>query len=161
MKYVDRPGTGVSIHVDASPETVWEVVSDINLSARFDTELQRAEWLDDDPAVGARFAGFNAHPRIGEWQVVCRVDWYEPGRSFGWRVTGDDGSPGQWRFTLEPEDGGTRLRFDAQMGPGRSGLNPAIDAMPDREDDIVARRLGEWAQNMTKVVEGTKAIAEG
>ena len=43
----------------------------------------------------------------------------------------------------------------------RTGTVLEIDAMPDREDDIVARRLGEWAQNMTKVVAGAKTIAEG
>ena len=137
MKYADSPGAGVSIHVDASPEAVWAVVSDINLSAEVGTEVQRTEWIEpsDGPALGATFRGHNKHATLDmEWSVVCRVDWCEPGRSFGWRVTGDDGGPAQWVFTLEPEGDGTRLRFDAVMGPGRSGLNPAIDAMPDREE---------------------------
>lgn len=41
MKSVDRAGTGVSIQVEASAETVWQVVSDIKLSDRFDPELKR------------------------------------------------------------------------------------------------------------------------
>jgi hypothetical protein len=32
--------------------------------------------------------------------------------------------------------------------------------MPEREDDIVANRLGEWRENMTLTVEGIKARAE-
>ncbi len=162
MKYHQQPGTGVSVHVDAAPEAVWAIVSDINLPARYDTELQKAEWIEPatGPAPGATFAGFNKHELIGEWQVVCRVDWCEPGRAFGWRVTGDDGGPAQWVFTMTPEGDGTRLRFDAQMGPGQSGLNPAIERMPDREDAIVANRLAEWSKNMTKVIEGAKALAE-
>lgn len=162
MKYDELPGTGVSVHIDATPEAVWEVVTDINLSAHHNTELQRAEWIEPatGPELGATFAGFNKHELIGEWQVVCRIDWCEPGRAFGWRVTGDDGGPAQWVFSMAPEGDGTRLRFDAQMGPGRSGLNPAIEQMPDREDEIVARRLAEWSKNMIKVIEGAKAQAE-
>jgi hypothetical protein len=66
-----------------------------------------------------------------------------------------------WRFELEPVGERTRLRMSARMGPGPSGLTPAIEARPDREDDIVERRLGEWRTNMTATVEGMKAIAEG
>lgn len=163
MKYADTPGTGVSTHVDASPDAVWAVISDINLSSAFDTELQRAEWIEPatGPAVDATFRGFNKHEKMGmEWDVVCRVSHCEPGRSFGWQVTGDDGGPARWLFTTEPEGDGTRLRFDAVMGPGRSGLSPAIDAMPDREADIVAGRLSEWMTNMAKVIDGAKARAE-
>lgn len=163
MKYDDRPGTGVSVYVDTSPDAVWAVVSDIELSARLDTELQKAEWIEpaDGPAVGATFRGFNKHQTIDmEWDVVCRIDWCEPGRTFGWSVTGDDGGPARWLFTMEPEGAGTRLKFDAVMGPGRSGLNPAIDAMPEREHDIVANRLQDWVANMAKVIEGAKAEAE-
>lgn len=164
MKYHHTPGTGVSIHVDASPDAVWAVVSDINLPAQFDTELQKAEWIEPatGPALDAEFRGFNRHQKMGrEWDVVCRVSHCEQGRSFGWQVTGDDGGPARWLFSMEPEGDGTRLSFDAVMGPGRSGLSPAIDAMPDREDDIVAGRLAEWAANMAKVLEGAKARAEG
>ena len=46
------------------------------------------------------------------------------------------------------------------MGLGPSGLTPAIEAMPEREEEIVARRLGEWEANMTATIEGVKAIAE-
>lgn len=46
------------------------------------------------------------------------------------------------------------------MGPGPSGLTPAIEAQPDREDDIVANRLKAWAANMARTVEGIKDLAE-
>jgi hypothetical protein len=46
------------------------------------------------------------------------------------------------------------------MGPGRSGLNIAIDAMPDKEERIIERRLSEHRANMTATLAGIKAIAE-
>jgi hypothetical protein len=42
-----------------------------------------------------------------------------------------------WRFTLKPDGEGTLLEQWYQMGPARSGLNIAIDAMPDKEAKIV------------------------
>ncbi len=47
------------------------------------------------------------------------------------------------------------------MGPGPSGLTPAIEAQPDKEERIVARRLDEWRTNMQATVDGIKSIAEG
>jgi len=54
----------------------------------------------------------------------------------------------------------TRLWFHSTMGPGPSGLTPAIEAKPDREDDIVVNRLKDWAANMARTVEGIKGLAE-
>ncbi|MEM7275831.1 MAG: hypothetical protein AAF547_22335 [Actinomycetota bacterium] len=66
----------------------------------------------------------------------------------------------RWRFDLAPEGPGTQLRFSAEMGPGRSGLTPIIESMPEREEDIVAFRLEEWMGNMRATVDGIKARAE-
>ena len=62
-RYADGPGTEVSKVIAASPAELWEYVSDINLSKRFSTEFQGAEWLDGatEPAVGAQFRGTNRH----------------------------------------------------------------------------------------------------
>jgi hypothetical protein len=47
-----------------------------------------------------------------------------------------------------------------RMGPGRSGINPAIDAMPDKESKILHRRLGEHRSNMAATLAGIKELAE-
>jgi hypothetical protein len=39
-------------------------------------------------------------------------------------------------------------------------LTPAIEAMPDKEELIVARRLEEHRGNMAATVAGIKALAE-
>jgi hypothetical protein len=67
---------------------------------------------------------------------------------------GPDVAAAQWRFTLEPVDGGTRVSQWVRLGPGRSGLTPAIERMPDREHDIVERRLAEHRANMQRNLEG-------
>jgi hypothetical protein len=109
---------------------------------------------------GATFRGYNRHQAVGEWNAVCTGIAMEVERVFEWTV-GDVGfKAARWRFDLEPTDDGSTLRFSAEMDPGPSGLTPAIERMPDREDDIVARRLGEWTANMQRTVDGIKRLAE-
>jgi hypothetical protein len=65
-----------------------------------------------------------------------------------------------WRFLMAPAGQHVRLVQSAQMGPARSGLSIAIDAMPDKEQRIIARRLKEFRTNMAATLAGVKALAE-
>lgn len=161
VKYADAPNTEVTVEVAAPPGVVWSLISDINMPAEFSQEFQRAEWIDPEPAVGATFRGYNKHPRAGEWNVVCTVTAFAPEQVFEWTIGELDNKVARWRFDLSPTEGGSSLRFSAEMGPGPSGLTPIIEKMPDREEDIVANRLQDWNTNMTATVEGIKAKAEG
>ncbi|MEL6891366.1 MAG: SRPBCC family protein [Actinomycetota bacterium] len=160
MKYADGPGTEVEAPIAAPPARVWSFVSDINVPASFSREFRRAEWIDDGPRLGATFRGFNRHDAVGEWNVVCTVTACESDQTFEWTVGDVENRSARWRFDLEPDGHGTRLRFSAEMGPGPSGLTPAIARMPEREDDIVARRLAEWTDSMQRTVAGIAALAE-
>ena len=155
MRYADGPTVEVQVLVDAPPAAVWALVSDISTPVRFSAELQEARWVDDE-----RFVGRSSHPAIGEWETTCTVVAREPERVFGW-VVGDPAHPSaEWRFTLEPDGPRTVLRQWMRMGPARSGLSPAIEARPDKEERIVARRLEEHRANMGTTVEGIRRLAE-
>ena len=164
MKYADCPTVEVSIDVAAPTSTVWALVSDIELSSRFSTEVSGAEWLDgaDGPVLGARFVGHSAHDAIGAWTTTCIVTGFEPERLFEWSVIGRDGDVSSiWRYTVnDGGEGAAHLDYWFQMGPGRGGLNYAIESMPDKEERIVARRLEEHRVNMERVVAGVKVLAE-
>jgi len=165
MKYADCPTVSVYVVIDGSAADVWALVSDISLPTRFSSELAAVEWLSDDsaPRVGARFAGRSRHAAIGEWQTECVITTCEPQRCLEWCV-GDPGNPASiWRFTISEtgEPGTVRLEQWFQMGPARGGLNAAIDSMPDKEERIVARRLGEHRANMEANVAGIKRLVEG
>ena len=162
LRYADCPTAEVETIIEAAPATVWRLVSDITLPARFSSELQAAEWLDQPatPAAGARFTGRSYHPAIGTWETTCTIGPYEPGQIFGWAV-GDPRHPSsRWCFTLSQEGNGTRLRMSMQMGPARSGINLAIDARPDMESKILHRRLAEHRANMQATLAGIKELAE-
>jgi len=163
--YADGPTASAEVRIEAPPERVWTLVSDIFLMPELSSELQRVAWLDGDPetggaAAGRRFTGRNAHPAMGEWETVSTVTECDPPRRFAWAV-GDAARPSAtWRFTLTPDGAGTLLEQWYQMGPARSGLNIAIDAMPDKEQKIVFVRLREHETSMKHNLEIIKERAE-
>jgi uncharacterized protein YndB with AHSA1/START domain len=160
MRYEDGPTVEVDVIIDAPIERVWQLISDIELPARFSSELQSVAWLDDERGVGARFVGRNHHAAIGEWETTSIVNRYEPMRAFGWHVTDIDHPSAAWWFELEQEPDGVRLRQGARIGPAPSGLSIAITAMPDKEERIIARRLEEHERNMGANLAGIKRLAE-
>jgi hypothetical protein len=160
VRYVDGPTTEVEVLIEAVTDRVWLLVCDVNLPARFSGEFRAASWLDPGPAVGARFVGRNEHPALGSWETTSWVTEFEPGRVFAWAVSDPDRPSASWWFALDEMDGGVRLRHGGRMGPAPSGLSAAIEAMPEKEERIVARRLEEWKRNMQATVEGIKMLAE-
>ena len=162
MRYADGPVAEASVHVAAPPERVWAIVSDIALMAELSAEVQRVEWIEggDPPTVGDVFSGHNSHPRVGQWTTPNRIATCEPCRAFGWD-TGDPAAPAaSWRFELAEAGGGTFLRQWARMGPGWSNLVTIIEKMPDREEEIVARRLSDFQGGIEANLAAIKARAE-
>ena len=165
--YADCPVVAVQICIEAPPERVWPLVSDIFLMPGLSGELQEVAWLDGvtGPAVGCRFTGRNANAALGSWETVSTVVECDEPRCFAWAV-GDPGHPSAtWRFTLKPDGAGpdmagTVLEQWMQMGPARSGLSLAIDAMPDKEAKIVFVRLRELEGGMTRNLAAIKERAE-
>ena len=161
VKYADSPSTEVEVSIDAPPASVWPFLCDINVPGQFSEEFIRAEWIDEGPAVGATFRGYNRHELVGEWNLVCTVTACVDQERFEWTIGDVDFKVARWRFDLEPTESGSTLKFSAEMGPAPSGLTPAIKSMPDKEEEIVAGRLAEWTDNMRRTVEGIKGLAEG
>lgn len=161
-RYADKPNVQVQTWIDASPQRVWELVSDIELMPTMSQELQSIEWLDGvtRPAVGSRFVGHSAHEALGEWATTSEVIECEPERVFAWAVQDSANPTAIWRFRLEPRDGGTELSQWMQMGPARSGLSLAIDRMPEKEQKIVFVRMREFEQNMAFTLQQIKKLAE-
>jgi hypothetical protein len=164
LRYSDCPSTEAEVLIAAPVATVWALVCDIQLPARFSSEFNGGEWLDgaSSPAPGARFTGRNHHPAIGNWETTSTICEFQPGQVLGWAVGDPDQPSALWRFTLAADaDGtGTRLTQWMQIGPGPSGISAAIEAMPDKESRILHRRLGEHSANMAATLAGIKEVAE-
>jgi uncharacterized protein YndB with AHSA1/START domain len=162
VRFDDRPSVTKEIRVEADPEAVWAVCSDLPRFGEWSPENRGGEWLDgaEGARPGARFLGRQEHPGRGQWETTCVVTVCDPPRALSWAL-GDPDAPGAvWGFELQPDDGGTRLRQHVTMGPGPSGITEVIAAMPDKEERIIARRLGEYEAGLTAVLSGIKAAAE-
>lgn len=157
-----RREAAVSIDIAAPPERVWDLISDVTLLPRFSTELQHAQWAEgfDAPALGAQFLGTNRHPEIGEWTTTSHIIEFDPPRLFGWAVGDPEMCAATWQFESDSIPEGTRLRYTARLGPGRSGVTLLISREPDRADEIVARRLAQWEAGMQFTLAGIRELAE-
>jgi len=162
-RYADKSTVEVQTWIDAPPQRVWQIVSDVELMPTMSSELQSVEWLDGafGPSVVARFIGRSKHEALGEWSTTSHVIECEPQRVLAWAVEDPANPTAIWRFRLQPRDGGTELSQWMQMGPARSGLSYAIDRMPDKEQKIVFVRMREFEQNMASTLEHIKKLAEG
>ena len=151
------------IPIDAPPERVWGMVSDIFLMPRLSSELQEVAWLDEARPARPSAAGSPAATPTsasGTWETVSTVTECDPPRRFAWAV-GDPGHPiGDLAVHPAARRGGHAARAVGRMGPARSGLSIAIDAMPDKEAKIVFVRLREHETAMKHNLDVIKDRAE-
>ena len=158
-RFADGSVVEVSTEIAAPPDRVWSVVTDINAPAAFQDEFAGAEWLDDGPALGARFVGRNQR-RGFDWETTSWVIGYEPEREFAWAVSDPENPGATWSFRLVPTEGGTLLTFHRLLGPGPSGITSIIAREPEREEEIIARRDETHRRHMQATVDGIKGLAE-
>jgi uncharacterized protein YndB with AHSA1/START domain len=108
----------VTVHVDAPPEKVWGLISDVTRIGRYSPETFEAEWLEGatGPVAGARFRG---HVKRNGWGPTywssCTVITCEPGREFSFGVGSPDRPLNVWRYRLEPANGGTDVTESFQL----------------------------------------------
>ncbi len=158
----DKPTVEVSTWIDADPDRVWSLVSDVQLMPTLSDELQSVEWVDGarGPRMGARFVGHNEHDAFGQWSTTSQIVSFDQPHEFAWAVGDPDNPAATWRFRLTPRDGGTTLTYWMQMGPAPSGLSAAIESMPDKEQKIVFVRMREFETAIGKTLAAIKRLAE-
>jgi hypothetical protein len=147
----------VNLHIDASPDKVWGLVSDVTRMGEYSPEVIEAEWSDGatGPAVGARYRG---HVRRNErWPVywtTCQITECVPGQVFEFAVMMGDRAVNTWRYEFRPTgDGGTDATESFDLGDGLLFK--------------VWRPLGGFLRehrnqrDMLRTLERVKAVAEG
>jgi len=102
----------VTLHIDAEPLRVWELVSDITKMGTYSPEVFEAEWLGGatGPAEGVRYRGHvKRNERGPTYWTVCEITECVPGEVFEFAVVGPgDRAMNTWRYVFEPgADGGT------------------------------------------------------
>lgn len=99
----------VSLHIDATPETVWGLVSDITKMGTYSPEVIEAEWLGGatKPEVGARYRGHVKRNEVGPtYWTTCEITECRPGEVFEFAVMAGRTPINTWRYDFAPGAGG-------------------------------------------------------
>jgi hypothetical protein len=95
----------VTIHMAASADQVWDLVSDVTRIGEFSPETFEAQWLGgaSGPEVGARFRGHvRRNGRGPVYWTACTVVACVPGREFAFTVAAPGGrTVNTWRYQVE------------------------------------------------------------
>lgn len=101
--------------IEASPERVYDLVSDVASASARSGEVQECVWLAGPPpgTVGSRFRGRN-RAGVFRWSRVCEVTTAVPGKEFAFRTVPERFDPlrrdsSVWGYVLETEDAWTRI----------------------------------------------------
>lgn len=143
-----------TVTIDAPPERVWRLVTDITRMGEWSPESTGGRWTHGatGPAEGARFVGRNARGLL-RWNTHCRVLECMVPRRFAFAVAESRMS---WGWRLEPDGAGTRL---TQWRRRTSRPNVAVRALTG--SGLLGRdRERLMVDGMHRTLAAVKAAAE-
>jgi uncharacterized protein YndB with AHSA1/START domain len=146
----------VTLHIDAEPTRVWELISDITRMGEYSPEVFEAEWLDGatGPAVGARYRGHvKRNERGPTYWTTCEVTECSPGEVFEFGVMMGDKAMNTWRYEFAPGAGGGTDATESFRLSGK--ILPAIWYPLG---GFLRQRRNE--RDMLRTLERVKAVAE-
>jgi hypothetical protein len=145
-----------SIVIDAAPEFVYDLVTDIGRTGEWSPICRNCWWQDErrGARVGAWFTGRNeADGQV--WETTSQVAVADRGREFAWLV---GGQYARWGYRLEPVGAGTRLTESWEFLPaGRTMFRQTYG--PEADDRITLRR-GQAMRSVPATLAAIKRIAE-
>lgn len=104
------PQVEITREIAASPEAVYEAISDITRMGEWSTECVSCAWHEgfDRPVVGALFDGHNVNGDHS-WTTQGPVIEAEPGRAFTFECSMMDFHFSTWGYRIEPTATGCRV----------------------------------------------------
>jgi hypothetical protein len=163
-----RKGTSGSavVTVEATPEEVYDVVTDVRRIPEWSPECTHARWLGnvDGPRVGARFEGRNRRG-VARWVTRPRVVAARRPHEFAFvmrlPVFGD---LTRWRYEIEPGERPGTSRVTESFAMLRDlpfvldVFERVILRVPDRQQDL-QENIETSLQRLRAVIEGQDADA--
>ncbi len=123
-----------TVEMKASPEEVWQVVSDLGRMPEFSPELRKA-FVIGKPGLGANIIGINRR-KVVVWPTTSKVVRWEPGYAVAWK-TRESGAT--WVYELEPSSTGTTVtgrRVLSKFTIGTALLGPAIGGAEGHDAEL-------------------------
>lgn len=149
------PPDQVSLRIDAPPERIYDIVTDIAQMGRLSPECTGGKWLGGatGPAVGARFKGSNKRG-LARWSTTNEVVAAEPGRRFSFET---QQSAARWTYELEPDGTGTLVTERRELYKKRPTIAVIFTKLLLGGEDSHSDELRD---GMRQTLERVKAIAE-
>lgn len=147
----------VRIHVQAAPELLYDLVSDVSRTPEWSPEVISCRWLDGaaGAAPGARFSARNRR-RWFTWSNKPVVETAERGKEFAITRTEPGGGTIRWFYRFEAGSGGTMTELGYQvLRPVPGFLHLALRALFGVRD-----LRADLHQNMTISLQELAEIAE-
>ena len=140
------------VHIDAPPEKVYDVVSDVTRMGEWSPETTKCVWVDGatGPAVGARFKGTNKRG-LFRWSTKPKVVAADPGREFTF-----DANDTRWSYRFEAAEGGTEAIESFEMLKDVPWIYLQAEKLMGVKD-----RKADLEQAMQTTLERVKAAVEG
>lgn len=109
MTEAESPSATATVQINASPEAVYELVTDLPTLASIAEETVAMQWRKGDAARrGAVFTGANRNGGR-RWSTTCTVTDAEPGRVFAFEVRSGVIPVARWQYDFVAVDGGCRV----------------------------------------------------
>ena len=141
-----------TVDIDAPPERVWSLVTDLPRMASWSPQVVRT-FVRGPVQRGTHAVNLNRRGLL-VWPTRSKVVVFEPHREFAFRVR-ENGTI--WAFVLEPTTAGTRL---VQERRAPHGLKPISTRLQDAVLGGVDTFTGELREGMRETLERIKADAE-
>lgn len=156
MQDLDRDE--LSTYVEASPETVYDLVADVTRTPEFSPEVKSCTWLDGatTAAVGARFKARNKVQRGPGWSNKPVVTVADRGREFTFTRTELGGGTMRWSYRLAPQGTGTRVTESYELErPMTAFMWFVIERVCGRHD-----RRSDLRSGMQQTLDRVRTVAE-
>ena len=145
-----------SIIVEAAPEALYDLVSDITRTGEWSPVCTSCWWdvASEAGQIGAWFTGHNELPDRS-WETRSQIAAAERGREFAWIV---GGTFVRWGFTFEPDGSQTRLTESWEFLPG--GIAMFEEKFGDQSAAEIDDRTRQAFDGIPRTLEAIKRIAE-
>jgi hypothetical protein len=142
----------VSRVIAASPETLYDIVSNLPKMGELSPENTGGMWVNGatGPEVGAEFRGTNSRG-TKHWATTAVVERADRGREFAFMVHVGPIKVARWGYRFEPVDGGTKVTetWDDLRNWVAKKAGHVTSGVKDREThnkDTMTVTLGNLAQ---------------
>jgi uncharacterized protein YndB with AHSA1/START domain len=145
-----------SIDINAPPERLYEMVSDLSRMGEWSPENQGGRWVGGatGAAQGARFKGRNSSGKRS-WSTVATIVTANPPKEVAWESKALGLKVALWRYRFEPNgNGGTTVIESTEDRRGR------MMHFIGRTASGVADRETQNKKNMRATLEQLKKAAE-